>query len=454
MHRLVSVVLAAAVLAGAQGRRAPKPAPAPAKQVSPETRFPIASLSVAGNKLYKPAQILKATGLKPGDEAGRNEFDAARQRLLDTGYFETVGYSFGPSKSKPGHYDATFEVTEIAQVYPWRVEGVPLPPADIRGNLAQLETIIADRIPGNQHVLARYAAHIEGMVQAAGKGPMKIAGRVVAADDGLAVEFRPLDLPAVAEVYFEGNRLFDQQTLQRAVAGAAVGSIFTERRFQEILDNSVRPVYEEAGRLNVKWTKLATGPAKNARGIAVTVTLEEGPAYGLRSVKVVGIPNGAQLLKAAKLDTQGPANMKRVNDAADEIVRTLRRDGYLTASAMAEKALKEPEHLADVTIRVTPGSQYKMGKLTIAGLDIITEPHIRKMWALKPGQPFNGEYPDQFLKRLREDGIFENLGDTASRVDTDAANLVADVELRFGAGVDLPQIGPNAEIDKKKKQPY
>ena len=57
-----------------------------------------------------------------------------------------------------------------------------------------------------------------------------------------------------------------------------------------------------------------------------------------------------------------------------------------------------------------------MGRLTIQGLDVETEPHIKKLWALKRGQPFNAEYPDYFLARLVEDQIMDNLGRTKSAI--------------------------------------
>ena len=41
------------------------------------------------------------------------------------------------------------------------------------------------------------------------------------------------------------------------------------------------------------------------------------------------------------------------------------------------------------------------------------------MWAVKMGRPFNGDYPNVFLTRLREDGIFDNLGKTSSRIELD-----------------------------------
>ena len=67
---------------------------------------------------------------------------------------------------------------------------------------------------------------------------------------------------------------------------------------------------------------------------------------------------------------------------------------------MVDRKLNDAEKTVQLSVEVDPGPQYRMGQLTIEGLDIETEPHNRKMWALKPNQPFNVEYPDTFLAEM------------------------------------------------------
>src|ERR1043165_1057788 len=92
----------------------PRKAPA---AVAPAGRWPIESIVVEGIRIYTREQVLAVTGLKIGQVAGRPEFEAARDRLVATGAFETVGYKF---ESAPKHegYVATFQVTEVQQLYP------------------------------------------------------------------------------------------------------------------------------------------------------------------------------------------------------------------------------------------------------------------------------------------------------------------------------------------------
>src|SRR5215469_12813950 len=93
-------------------------------------KWPIQSLAVEGNENYTASQILAVTGLKIGQLAGKDEFEAAQKRLEGTGVFETVGYKFGPSANSDG-YSATFQVLEVEPVYPVRFADLGIPDAEV-----------------------------------------------------------------------------------------------------------------------------------------------------------------------------------------------------------------------------------------------------------------------------------------------------------------------------------
>ena len=74
-----------------------------------------------------------------------------------------------------------------------------------------------------------------------------------------------------------------------------------------------------------------------------------------------------------------------------------------------KREVNDTDHVVDLTFEIAPGPQFALGKLAIMGLDIETEPVIRKMWGLQPGKPFNVEYPDHFLTVVKDSGTFDNL---------------------------------------------
>ena len=94
-----------------------------------QARWPISSLAVEGTHNFSREQVLAIAGLKIGQVAGRQEFEAAHDRLTASGAFETVSYKFVAGKG--GGYDATFQVTEIEQVYPVRFEELHVSEKDL-----------------------------------------------------------------------------------------------------------------------------------------------------------------------------------------------------------------------------------------------------------------------------------------------------------------------------------
>jgi len=85
-----------------------------------------------------------------------------------------------------------------------------------------------------------------------------------------------------------------------------------------------------------------------------------------------------------------------------------------------------------------------MGKLEIVGLDLLSEPAIRKIWSVRTGAPFEPDYPDSFLNDIREQGIFDNLGKTRAEVQIDEKTHIVAVTLHFSGGT--------AEDEKKRRK--
>jgi len=135
----------------AQGRAAQKSsAAAPAK-------WPIESINLEGIHHYTREQVLAASGLKIGQLAGRPEFEAARDRLVATGAFETVGYKFVAAGGGKG-YIATFQLVEVETAYPVRFEDLHVSELEAEEALQAKDPFFSlKRLPATQPVLERHA---------------------------------------------------------------------------------------------------------------------------------------------------------------------------------------------------------------------------------------------------------------------------------------------------------
>lgn len=433
-----------ALLPQAARKPARKAAPPPSAEVP--KFFPIEAIHIEGNKLYTPEQIIKATKLRLGEPGGKAEFDAARDRLVASGVFEQVGYRFGAGPSQKG-YAVTFEVIEVEPVYPVRFSRLPLPDDEMKAWLEQRDPFFGEKIPATRRILDRHVAALQELLSSKGHTSKVIAKVTADRPDDLYIQFRPeTGPPVVAQVIFKGNTVLSNTVLLNTFGAVAYGTPYSEGFFRQLLDTSVRPLYEARGRIRVKFSNFVTAPSKQADGLVVTVDIDEGETYNLNKVSIVGeLPvKEEDLLTSGKFPVDELANFDEVKAGLERVRKRLRRVGYMNPQLDTERNIDDRKKLVNLTVKVEPGDQFTFGKLNIEGLDIHGEAAIRKMWTMQPGKPFNADYPDYFLNRVREDNIFDGLGKTKSVLAINDQTRIVDVTLQFGAS-------PPPPPDKRKR---
>lgn len=428
--RLVALLGMLASLAVAQTHHPRKPAVDPAPGPAP-TSYTVENLNVEGNHTYSAEQIFAVAGLRVGQKAGPAEFDVARDKLLAAGAFDNVSYRFAPSQDGEG-YDATFVVSEVGQLFPIRFEELPASDDQLRAWLKQKDPLFGDKIPATKPVVDRYAAWISEFL-AARDDHMAIAGKLGSeGGEELTLLFRPAKpRAAIAHVQFTNTGDVPSRTLQTAMYAVAIGVQYSEPKFRELLDNQIRPMYEARGLLRVAFPKIDTAPAKDVEGVSVTVQVEQGPLYKLDRVSFVGADySRSEWNSLAKLKTNQTVNFDEVKAAQDRIRASQRRAGHLDARSQVKRDVSDGDHTVSIEFQIDPGPLYTLGKVDIVGLDIVSEPEIRKMWGLAPGRPFNVEYPDHFLARVKDGGVFDDLKTTRAETKINSDHTV-DVTLFF-----------------------
>jgi len=228
--------------------------------------------------------------------------------------------------------------------------------------------------------------------------------------------------------------------------GTAIGAPYTESGFRDLLNSSVRLLYEQRGRVRVAFPEVRAEPVSDVEGVHVFVKVDEGQSYELGKVAIVGPSpvDPAALIKAGDFKTGDVANYDRVNEGLEKIRKAVRRAGYLDVKVTSERSIDDTKKAVDVAVHIEPGAQYTMGKLTVVGLDLNGEAEITRIWTLKEGKTLNPEYPDYFLNRIKEEALFEGLGTTKADLKVDAQKHTADVTLTFTAEDPTKQPGRRA----------
>jgi outer membrane protein insertion porin family len=411
-------------------KKSAKKAAAPAAQPD---KYPIQSLLVEGNHNYTKQQILAVAALKIGQMAGKPDFDAARDRIQATGVFETVSYRFAPAPDGNG-YVATFQVTEVGQVYPLIIQGLPIQLPDFNTGLKSKDPMYNGKLPGTAEALKRYAALTEEYLTSKNQPEKVVAKLGPTGVDQYGVILRSAKpIPTIAEVKFTGSKVIPATMLQNRIAEVAIGFPYSEDGFRGLLNNSIRPLYEARGRIAVNFPKITTEKAADNEGLVASVTVEEGEEYKLGEVRIVGdyARRSSELLRVGKFKPGEIVNFDEIASGVDRIKKPIERQGYMHASATVDRAINDKTKTVDISIRVVPGAQYMMGKLEIQGLDLNSTAGVRELWAPKEGAPFDAAYPDYFLGRVREEKMFDHLNDAKASTKIDDQNHTVDVTLVF-----------------------
>ena len=407
-----------------------------------QSQWPIASLTVEGATHYPAAKILAVSGLRVGQLADKAAFDTAREKLLATGYFETVGYSYEPGPGKSG-YAAKFQVQEVQPLYPVQIVGIAGDAQAMQDSLGEGDPLYRGVVPGTKETLDRLSHKLAEYLARISK-PDAIVAKLVPVSGGFAVQLRPRAVPNVAGGKFTGNKVLTDTALQNAINNVAVGTAFTDYDFRTLLDAQIRPLYEREGYLRVKFGKITTEDAPLVTGVNVTIEIDEGPQYKLGKVTLLGQLGdmGPELQTALDIKNGAFANYDELDAGLKRLLAFLRRKGYVKASGEVRKTVHDASKTVDAQFVFNKGAQYRFESLEISGLDLDGEAAVRKLWAENRGDPFNPDYPEFFAKQVKESGMFENMGTAKVRAQLDAVALTAVVTLDFqGNGEKRKRLG-------------
>jgi outer membrane protein insertion porin family len=411
------------------------------------------SLTVKGNHLYSSADIAKYSGLKIGQRVTGAIFEQARTKLQSTELFNNVSDTFRFVGSPPA-YDLTIEVAENEQLFPMRFERLGVSSDAVQHYLHDHVDLYADRIPGTEGVLKRYTAAVQEFI-AQTDPSMKVKARLSNDDPKeLAVLFAPdAPVPTISQVIVTGNQAVDTGAILRAVNQVAIGVPLSDTRLKLILEGAIRPLYAAKGYAAVTFPRVETEPSKTDRGVVVKVEIKDGPVFKFGAVRFHGSGMDEEEIRSNIPFKPGQAfNGQQVDAFRLDLVHRMKRRGLLDASVTTETQPDDSKRVVDVTYNVSAGAVYNFQKLDVQGLDVTSAPVVARRWGEKPGNPFNPDYPDFFLKRVQEQGLFDNLSDTRSDYTADAASHAVTVHLYFKGGKSKAQINKEKQEEEERRR--
>ena len=414
-------------------------------------KWPLREIRIEGNQLYSDAQLVAATGLKVGQMADRAVFETGQANLLATGVLETVAFEFGPARGGQG-YAVTYKVAEIQQVYPVQFENIGATDEELTAWLKQHDPLFTGKAPGTEGMLKRYSRLIGEYLAKKGKKE-PVTGEVTATMPGeYYIMFHPKGvMPVVAGVDFRGNTVIPTRSLREAINGIAIGSRYSPGNFQLMLNAGVRQAYEARGRVDVKFPKIETEPAGgDVNGVRVIVTIDEGESYSFGKISVGGTASmNKPLYDAAKIKPGDVANLPEVSFASERIAESMKSAGYLSAKVTGETERRPGEEARECCFHGQPGAAVQVRQAPPGGSGPARRVRGGTIVGAKDRRSVRPAYAEFFLRRITEDGLFDNLKKTAHRVELHEDSATADIVLIFNPEDPKMRFGTAPEPEPK-----
>jgi outer membrane protein assembly factor BamA len=369
-----------------------------------QAAFDVDRIDIAGLRRFTPDAVLLTIGLKPKAKATKADFDTACQTLIKSGLFEACSWKYVPSSNG---IILTFELKEAPAEQKVRLTVPGVTEADLWSWLRTNGPLVQPQMPGSDDAITFYTAAIRRYL----KQDVTASIDTNLQTHETTLVFRPANLEKISTVKFQGADAIPSATLEAKIAPVAKGLPFTEYDVKQLLETNIRPMYDEFGRLNASF------PSIRREGREVTIQVQEGRVYTVGEVKATGVS------ETPKLSAGEVANWRRVTEALDATLRSLRNQGFIEAKYNVQRRLNDSAGIVDISVAYDRGTLFTFGKLKLEGLNPAQESVVRQVWAMKEGAPMNEGYIDDFIK-----AAFGKLGNefsgVASQMDPAGTNVV------------------------------
>ena len=357
------------------------------------------------------AQVAALTGLQPGAQVGKAELQAAADKLVATGLFETVSYNF---KTRDGGVTLNFHLKEAKRVpvyydnFPWFGD------SELNEAVKAQLPFFDGTLPEGGNVLDTAADAIRALL-ATHKLDLPVQHQVTANPlaDGNIQQFTVEGASIrIASLEFSDKALADNSAVQQHLT-EIVGKPYSRTMIEIFLAEQIRPVYLKMGFLKAKLgppeVRLSGTPPDQRKGeklpdeIPVFVPIVTNAVYKFADAQWTGnnVISSISLSGYFGLKPGALADGMEIEASLDRIREEYGRRGYLDATVQPTSVFDDMAHTVSYNVAINEGPQYRMGGWVITGISSSGEQRVRSAFPIAAGDVFDKIKYEDFLVALQ-----------------------------------------------------
>lgn len=337
---------------------------------------------------YSDQELLSAIALHDGSVLSTADMNASAQKLMDTGLFEGISYKFDGR-------DLIFQVKPSAQLYPVRLENIPITAGpELDAKIRDRAPLYRGKVPNDGGLLTDVRAAVEEILKAqAIPATIKTAPYALLGQSTVSAISFTIASPQVLIGEVQSNGTAFDPDVQKVLSGVS-GSAYDCQGSAGAIIHDVGEVYRGKGYLEAKVeaSQLATISASaEAVRIPFRVSVASGPLYKVETIHLSPdlIVSQADFDRQAQTRPGDVASNQHIAENWHFIERQYHNRGYMKALVKPVSTLDHASATVSYTVTALPGPVYTMGKLTIENVTDDLRTLLLKAWKMPEGTVFN-----------------------------------------------------------------
>lgn len=393
--------------------------------------FQLDKIEVKGLKRVEKETVLSYLGLKSGTTVSQEKMDAAFKNLYAAGLFSDI------NMEPNGNGILTITV----------VENPLIGKRAFDGNKKVDDKILESEVqsaPNSLYNKAKVQQDVQRIIEV-----YKKSGRYSAAVEPKIIE-RPenrVDLifeinegpeAEIDKINFFGNKHYSSSNLQDVLMSK-------ESRWYRIFSNAstydvekmnydkelLRQYYTQHGYADFRVVSAVAELAPNKKSFTLNFTLDEGPRYKIRDIKInskiAEVPVDS-LYKEVEIESGDWYNSKLIDESVTQITEELGKKGFVFVDVLPTIKRYPAENEIDLTFTINESERMFVNRINISGNTRTLDEVIRREFRLDEGDAFNVSKIRDSRRNIENLNYFSKVDIQSNPVDASRADIDVVVE--------------------------
>jgi outer membrane protein assembly factor BamA len=367
---------------------------------------PLREVHAEGAKALTEAQIVSLTGLQTGSQVGKDDLQAAADRLVQSGLFARVNFNF---LTRGGGVLVTYHVEDSPRL-PVYFDNIPwFADSELSDAIRKTFPFFDGTLPEGGAAVDHAADAVKELLSSHGmQAAVEHAVIPNPVGEGNVQEFRiEGSVPQIAAVEFSDPSVLESKAVQLHLSEIR-GKAYSRMAIDLFLTEAIRPVYLQQGYLRVKLgppeVRLTGDPnRKFPDKIPVYVPVVPGMLFHWKDVHWTGNTLLSEFTLRGLLGVKSGdvANGMQIEEGWDRIREEYGHHGYLEAKLDPVASYDDQAHTVSYAVSIHEGIQYNFGKIVLTGLSLAAERKLYAAWPIASTNLFDKTKFEELLVKLQ-----------------------------------------------------